>query len=170
MQAKTVNEVINESSPGRILRDNPHAGESTKDNTKTKTWKLLKWLGEQPDGATLTEIQHYIFVDINHNPEEEFWEKSPTRYGPRTKYKDRSEISLRKTRGYWNTQLFGTDYNHGGLLHVYCEKVGNKWVLKRMPTKDELMYDQNTANRHYPWSKSRSANDDRVNQSKAAFR
>ena len=144
----------------KIVRESLNEG--SKENTKT--WKLLTWLGEQPDGATLTEIQHYIFVELNGNSEEKFWEKDTP-----NQWRENGQ-PLRKTRGYWNTQLFGTDFNHGGLLHVYCEKVGKKWVLKRMPTKDELLYDQNTANRHYPWSKHRASNDARIAQSKASFK
>ena len=182
MKAKLVREFLNEAAPikpsGEEIpvsnyEESKEPKSKGKDNTKTKTWQLLKWLGEQPDGATLTEIQHYIFVNINGNPEDEFWEKSTSWTTPRRnnrtgRYSETAE--LRKTRGYWNTQLFGTDFNHGGILHNFCEKVGKKWVLKRMPDKSELLYDPNTASRHYPWSQRRAANDDRIAQSKASFR
>jgi len=157
MKVKLVRESLNEDI----------VNESSKE--WTRSWKLLKWLGEQPDGATLTEIQHYIFVDLNGNSEEEFWEKGPTSGPWNPKTRRYGDVELRKTRGYWNTQLFGTDYNYGGLLHNFCEKIGKKWVLKRMPEKDELLYDPKTANRFYPWSKRRVANDDRIAQSKASF-
>lgn len=112
---------------------------------RTKTWQMLKWLGQQPDGATLQEIQHQLYVVINGNPEEDFWEKDV--------YDERyNKYPKRRTRGYWNTNLFGTDGEHGGVLHRFAEKVGKKWVLKRMPEKDELLYDPASASRRYGWN------------------
>jgi len=127
MLAKFVKDLLNEAS---------------KENTKS--WKLLKWLGEQPNGATFTEIQHYIYTVLNGNSEEDFWEKDSREKG--------YVSSLRTTRGYWNINLFGN--GHKGLLNNFCEKVGKKWVLKRMPEEDELLYEPTTISKFRLYSPS----------------
>lgn len=94
-------------------------------DNNTKTMKLLKWIGSKSNGATFTEIQHYIFVVLNGNSEEDFWKKD--------------ENGLRQTRGYWATALYGASAYHG-ILPRFCKKINGKWVLDKLPKDDETLY------------------------------
>jgi len=108
----------------------------------TKAWKLLKFIGSKgEEGAKLKEIQEYIYFEINKAPfgKDWFYEKDPT-----WNFKDK-EIFLRRSRGYWNSQLYGT-YRQAGLLNKYCHKNKNrKWVLTRMPKPGENIYEDHKA-------------------------
>ena len=93
----------------------------------TMSWKLLTWLGSKStQGATLTDIQYYIWTMLENKDGNEFYHKD--------------HQNQRKTRGHWNTQLYGGYYYHGGLLHLYCQKINGKWVLKNMPKPNEKIY------------------------------
>jgi len=99
-----------------------------KDNTKTVTWKVLEFIKSKgKEGASLKEIQLFIWVETGHD-EDDFY----------TKVRGENQ---RKTRGHWNTQLLGGMHYHEGILHKYCEKNDKgKWVLVKMPKKDENLY------------------------------
>jgi len=97
----------------------------------TKAWKILEFIGSKKEGVGLTEIQHFIWTELDGYSEEDFWRKSETWDG-----KDR----LRATRGHWCTALYGGCFYHTGLLHEYCKKVGKKWVLVNMPKPGENIY------------------------------
>ena len=90
-----------------------------KDKKETMAWKLLKWIGNQKDGVTLTDIQFFIWTKLNYHLYADFYRKDHN--------------GQRYTRGHWNTQLYGGDYYHDGLLNLYCKKVDGRWVLKNMP-------------------------------------
>ena len=109
---------------------------------KTKSWQVLKFIENKgEEGASLKEIQHFIWILNGHN-EESFWEKSRDyRRGWWNEYPQR------KTRGYWNTNLFGSGGSyfgggHQGLLHKYCSQnpETHKWILKQMPKPYERFY------------------------------
>jgi len=101
-------------------------------NSKTTmAWKLLAWIGTQsPLGVTLTEIQFYIWTVLEGKSASEFYEPGYSYDGN----------NLRKTRGHWCTALYGGFYYHGGLLHLYCDKVNGRWVLTHMPKENEIIY------------------------------
>lgn len=114
----------------------------------SKAWKILEFIKSKgEEGASLIEIQHYIFVVLNGNSEEDFWKKTDKwMYNPRTgqSYKTKA----RATRGYWNTNLYGTTYpfysdeGNPGLLHKYCKKnpKTKKWVFVRFPEPGEKIF------------------------------
>jgi hypothetical protein len=110
----------------------------------SKSWKILEFIGsKEEEGASLTEIQRFIWTKLDGYSEKSFWEKSPA-YDPYRSSMINKGAGLRKTRGHWNTQLFGGFHYHEGLLHKYCNKNKNrKWVLKRMPQPKEKMYNWN---------------------------
>jgi len=104
----------------------------------TMSWKILKFIESKgEEGAGLTEIQYYIWTELEGHDKKSFWEKGPSR--PRG-HGDQSP--LRRTRGHWTTNLFGGPNYHEGLLNKYCVKnpKNKKWVLKRLPRPNEKFY------------------------------
>lgn len=102
---------------------------------ESMTWKLLEFIQSKgKEGASLTEIQFFIWTKLEGHDPDEFWQVRRNYLGDR---------SGRKTRGHWNTQLFGGTHYHGGLLHRFCKKnpETKKWVLVRFPRPDERLYD-----------------------------
>ena len=93
----------------------------------TKAWKVLDFIGSRgEEGASLTEIQHFVWTKIKGYSEKEFWEKDG--YG-------------RKTRGWWTDPLYGSGSLPVGLLKKYCVKNDKgKWVLVHMPNHDENIF------------------------------
>ena len=107
------------------------------------TWKLLEFIKSKgEEGASLTEIQYYIWTELEGHDPDEFWEKRES-YGYNPKTEKSYPVKLRKTRGHWNTQLFGGPYYHGGILHRFCKKNpdNRKWVFVRFPKPNERLYD-----------------------------
>ena len=88
--------------------------------SKTKSWKILDFIKNKgEEGASLKEIQYFIWTEINHKPEEEFWEKSDD-YSWTNRSGKRINVSgQRKSRGYWNTNLL---FSGPGLLYKYCKR------------------------------------------------
>jgi hypothetical protein len=138
MRAKFVNEKFTQDSDP--IKD-MNIGYS-KRVLNSKTWKVLEFIKNKgKEGASLTEIQYFIWTKLNKHDPNEFWEKMEVGWYPK-KY-------LRKTRGYWNTQLYGA-YNsyreyggHRGILNKYCEKNNKgKWVFKRYPNPKEKLYSE----------------------------
>lgn len=112
----------------------------SKSTLDSKSFKILQFIGSKgKEGASLTEIQHFIWTELDGYSEESFWitsaEKNTREWNTPAKQ--------RATRGHWNTQLFGGMHYHEGLLHKYCEKspITKKWVLKRLSGTKEKMYD-----------------------------
>ena len=109
----------------------------------TKSWKILKFIESKgEEGASLKEIQYFIWTELSGYSDKSFWEKNKLRPN---QYKYGANLQ-RKTRGFWNTNLLGSGgpYYRGkpGLLHKYCKKseVTHKWVLERMPKPNEKFY------------------------------
>lgn len=108
----------------------------------SKSFKILQFIGSKgKEGASLTEIQHFIWTELDGYDEESFWKKQYVQ-GYNYKTGKTYPSSARKTRGHWNTQLFGGPSYHEGLLHKYCVKNPDtkKWVLKKMPDPKIPMY------------------------------
>ena len=43
----------------------------------SKTWKLLEFIKSKGEkGVGFTEIQYYIWTELNHNDPDKYWEKS----------------------------------------------------------------------------------------------
>ena len=118
-----------------------------KGKMNTSSWKILEFIRSKgKEGASLTEIQKFIFVDLNGNSEEDFWKPS-REPNERSRWNDPSE-KLRATRGYWTTALYGGRTYKGnhypGLLNKYCKKnpITKKWVLEKMPLPGETIYEE----------------------------
>lgn len=97
------------------------------------SFKILKFIENKgKEGAGLTEIQYYIWTELEGHDPQEFW----------FSYHNYTNDYKRKTRGHWTTNLYGTpSAGHIGLLHKFCEKNQNgKWVLKRFPNPKEKFY------------------------------
>jgi len=118
---------------------------------KTKAWKILKFIGEAGDvGRGLTEIQKFIW-SLN-SPDADFEKTTIAHkieyYKKRGKEYDRDILPYEKTRasrGYWNTQLYGSSgmKPHPGILNKYCKKNDKgKWVLVRMPRPGENIFEE----------------------------
>ena len=133
MKAKMINEFMRGGDPKRILG----LGYGNKPNTTA--WKILEFIGSKgEEGAGLKEIQRFILVNLKGWSEDEFERKET--------YKDwdGNEKNLRSTRGYYATNLYGSNGMFGGgpgLLAKYCHRNANrKWVLDRMPNPKEPLY------------------------------
>ena len=107
------------------------------DKSKTKAWKILEFIGSKgEEGVGLTEVQHYIWTELDGYNEKDFWRKTYTWGGSYDKL-----VQLRATRGHWCTALYGGYYYHNGLLNEYCKKNDKKkWVLDHMPKPKETIY------------------------------
>jgi hypothetical protein len=142
MRAKFIYENLNEkftdeSDPIKDL----NIGYGKKPNLKS--FKILLFIASKgTEGASLTEIQHYIWVELNKDSEESFWEKGTynTYAGGYSK--------MRLSRGYWTDGLYGSGgsylgrHSATGLLPKYCKKnsQNHKWVLTRMPNPGENIF------------------------------
>jgi hypothetical protein len=134
MRARTVFEKFQENSDP--IKDMGMA--YSKRTVNSKSFKILEFIGSKgKEGASLKEIQFFIWTELDGYSPESFWitsrEKYPERGGTENK---------RATRGHWNTQLLGGRYYHQGLLHKFCKQdpKTKKWILKRMPDAKEKMY------------------------------
>jgi len=106
------------------------------------SWKILEFIKSKgEEGASLTEIQYYIWTELEGHDPKEFWEKSLRnyyKYDPVTKqtitYKKQDKS--RKTRGHWNTQLY-----YHNLLNKFCRKNDKgKWVFVKFPEPGQKFY------------------------------
>jgi hypothetical protein len=106
----------------------------------TNAFKILQFIAsKKEEGASFTEIQHFIWVDLQGYDEKEFWEKEYVQ-GYNYKTNQTYQSSLRKTRGHWNTALYGGS-QFIGLLHQYCKKnEKRKWVLIKWPKPGENIF------------------------------
>lgn len=120
-------------------------------------WKILKFISSKGDeGARFTDIQHFIYVTINGGTEEDFWEK-----GDNWAYDERNNrhkiVQRRKTRGYWNTNLYGSpgydskqkrfiDSKTYALLRFCKKNDKGKWIIDRWPDYDENLFGPNRNN------------------------
>lgn len=111
----------------------------SKKQLNSKAFKILSFIRSKgEEGASLTEIQFYIWTELNGYSAESFWEKDRT--------------GKRLSRGYWTTNLYGHSiYSYvsrniaygepRGILYKFCIKNNKgKWVLKRMPRPNERFY------------------------------
>jgi hypothetical protein len=136
MRAKFVFEKFEEESdPIRDL----NIGYSAK-VLNTMSWKILEFIKNKgEEGASLTEIQFFIWTELEGHDPKKFWEKE---YIQAYNYKTQDTYPTvgRRTRGHWNTQLYGTR-RHIGLLNKYCKKnEKGKWVFVKYPKPDEKFY------------------------------
>ena len=139
MRAKFVNEKFKEDSDS--IKD---MGIGYGKKPLTMSWKILDFIKSKGEkGATLTEIQYYIWTELEGHEPYTFWEpgKPQYTYNKETDKWDK-QIWPRKTRGHWNTQLLGGPYYHTGLLHKFCKKDSKtkRWILVRMPKPGEIFY------------------------------
>jgi len=147
MKAKLVSETLNEFHQTGDPLNKLNLGFGN--HPKTKSFKILNFIGSKgEEGASFTEIQHYIWVTLNGNSEESFWEKGKKNYNYKT-HKPYFEVDgefsgPRKSRGYWTTNLFGGINDKGeniGILPNYCHKnTKGKWVLDKLPYADKNIY------------------------------
>lgn len=105
----------------------------------TKAWKILQFIGSKgEEGAGLTDIQKFIWTELQERSLKDFEMSSNDKWGynyPSLNNKTRA------TRGYYNTNLYGSG-SKPGLLHKYCRKnEKGKWVLVRMPDPGENIYE-----------------------------
>jgi len=111
---------------------------------KTKAWRILEFIGSKGnEGASLTEIQFFIWTVLDGNSEESFWKKGEVWKwtGHESEYgRSFRESKARQTRGHWCTALYGGPFYHTGLLHEYCIKEKEKWVLDKMPVAHKPIY------------------------------
>lgn len=118
----------------------------------THAERILFFIGTKgKEGAGLKEIQHFIWTELNGYSNESFHEKVETWvWNQKT---DRSfPLESRKTRGHYCSALYGT-WSMRGLLPTFCEKIGKKWVLKKLPAEGEPIY-KHPGKSHKIWWKS----------------
>ena len=104
-----------------------------------KAWKILEFIGSKgEEGAGLTEIQRFLWTEIQGRNQEEFELSSNDKWGYNYHF---PYNKTRATRGYYGTNLYGSG-SKPGLLHKYCRKnEKGKWVLERMPEPGENIYE-----------------------------
>jgi len=85
----------------------------------TKAWKILQFIGSKgEEGAGLTDIQRFLWTELQERSLKDFEMSSNDKWG----YNYPSLYNkTRATRGYYNTNLYGTRYKPG-LLRKYCRK------------------------------------------------
>jgi len=141
MKAKYVKDCLNE----KFKQDTDAVKDMgigyTKRTVNSKSFKILQFIESKgEEGASLKEIQYFIWTELDGYTPESFYTKSRS-------YKEwgtnKIRLGQRKTRGHWNTQLLGGSHYHTGLLHKYCEQnpKTHKWIIKKMPKPKENMYD-----------------------------
>jgi hypothetical protein len=107
----------------------------------SKSFKILLFIESKgQEGASLKEIQYFIWTVLNGHSHESFYRRSRDYTDWKTSAPRKGQ---RKTRGYWNTNLLGSGGSHQGLLHKYCvqDAKTHKWILNHMPNPKENMYD-----------------------------
>lgn len=110
----------------------------------TKAWKVLEFIGSKgEEGASLTEIQHFIWTELQGKSEEDFWKKGQTWGAGNDEQGNMKKVMLRQSRGHWNDALYNTESTKG-LLNGYCHKNDkHKWVLDKMPKPGESIFKSN---------------------------
>ena len=140
MRAKLVKESIS-FKRGQSSKDTLELGFGSK-IMNTKAFKVLEFIADSgEEGRSFTEIQRYIYFDINKAPKGEDWfdKKTQGRWNDKKGHWDDHVKGSRVSRGYWNAQL-GSFLDRKGLLDYYCEKnEKGKWVLKRWPKRGEAI-------------------------------
>ena len=135
---ESLNEFINPKTDKYDLEDTvPLDLRSTK--RKTVSYQVLKFIESKgEEGVGLTEIQDFIYFEIHGNDRETddyFYSKTTDGYT--------GKPSGRKSRGYWNTQLYGGGDSGTsiGLLKKWCRRnEKGKWVLDKLPIGKENIY------------------------------
>jgi hypothetical protein len=143
MRAKFVNEIFTED--GDPISD-MRIGYPKK-QVSTKAWRILDFIKNKgEEGASFTEIQHFIWTKLKGLSDKSFWKKEKT-WSYNYKTGRDYPTTIRATRGIYCTNLYGTEGNYWatdkkpGLLHKYCKKNDKgKWVLVRMPKPYEAFY------------------------------
>lgn len=118
---------------------NPHEklrlGKFRHPKSDTLAWKILEYIDSfKEEGASLKEIQLFIWLEVGHK-EEDFYRKTNPEY------------NQRDTRGYFSTVLSGGHWpvNNStnrkyrlGLLHAWCKKnEKRRWVIAKWPEPHE---------------------------------
>lgn len=99
----------------------------------TKGWKILEFIKESGnEGRSLIEIQHFIWTELQGYDPDEFWKKE-------------SYNNLRKSRGYYCTNLYGSGGmfagSNEGLLIRWCKKNDKgKWIIDKWPKPGDNLY------------------------------
>lgn len=108
---------------------------------KFKSFKILDFIksfGEE--GVSYTDIQKFIYFELNDAPLGNDYFKQEKGWGYSHKLHSPIEKNFRRGRGYWGTNLYGTD-DKKGLLRNYCRKnKDGKWVLDHYPQREENVY------------------------------
>ena len=98
--------------------------------TPTKAQRVLEFIGTNPDGRTLKEIQTFI---LKMNDVQKWLERGYLAVNPKTGEIERTP----KGRGYWTDYLYGTSYyawSREGMLHTHCVKLPTgRWKLVEKP-------------------------------------
>ncbi len=141
---KLVRENINYFKRGQNPRKSLGIG-LNKSLMNTKSWKVLEFIEskESDGGATLTEIQEFIYFELNGAPKGKDW------------FYKKDEFGQRVSRGYWTTQLYSwSGYGYGFRrydygyerkgIFGYCEKRNGKWFLKKYPREGERFTEKRT--------------------------
>lgn len=87
------------------------------------TEKVLAHIAKHPAGLKFSEIQRFVVegngLDYDEKVEEHGW--------------GNTKKMVRRYRGYWCTNLIanrGPYNNRIGILHKFCDKVGDRYVVK----------------------------------------
>jgi len=140
MKAKLIKDYLNE----KFIKESDPIEDMgighSKRTLNSKSFKILLFIESKgKEGASLKEIQYFIWTKLDGYSHKSFYERSSDSWDWETNNRRKGQ---RKTRGHWNTQLFGGSHYHEGLLHKYCEQnpETNKWVLRDLPLPQENMY------------------------------
>ena len=89
----------------------------------TKAERVLHFIGSDPDGKTMKEIQTFV---LKMNGVQKWLEKGYLEVNPVTCEIERT----RAGRGYWTDYLYGTGWSEAGFLRTHCTKLPTgRWKL-----------------------------------------
>lgn len=131
MRAKFVFEKFVEDSDPISDLGISYSEKQAKRQFQSHAWRLLKFIKSKgEEGASFTEIQYFIWTELQKKDPKEFWKSA-----------DYSKYKTRASRGMWSTVLYGS-WKYKGLLHRFCKKNPDtkKWVFVRYPRPGEIFY------------------------------
>ena len=135
MRARTINETMSFKrglDPKKAMNIGVHP------RHKTKSWKILEFIDSfGQEGVRYSDIQKYIYFELNNAPfGPDYFSMEPAK-----KWNSKEFPPQRRGRGYWGTNLYGTNRwagNKSGLLKNYCYKnKQGKWVLDHYPDRNQ---------------------------------
>lgn len=131
-----VRESLNEFQRGEDPTDALGVGEGRYRHAKqhTKSWKILRYiLDAGKEGRSFTEIQYYIWTELDGKDPDDFYNQRSFNWG-KDKLGKPPYTGPRASRGHWSTNL-------NRILYKWAHKnADGRWVISEMPEYNDLLY------------------------------